>query len=36
VIADRLGVLGLTEKGIPPARILGVGLLIVGTYLVVR
>jgi bacterial/archaeal transporter family-2 protein len=36
LIADRLGVLGLTEMGITPARILGVGLPIVGTYLVVR
>jgi bacterial/archaeal transporter family-2 protein len=36
VIADRLGVLGLAERAITPARIAGVCLLIVGTYLVVR
>jgi bacterial/archaeal transporter family-2 protein len=36
VIADRLGILGLTETPITLARVLGVGLLIVGTYLVVK
>ncbi|MFL5871105.1 MAG: DMT family transporter [Solirubrobacterales bacterium] len=36
VIADRLGVLGLTETPITPARVAGVCLLIAGTYLVVR
>lgn len=36
VIADRLGVLGLTETPITAERLLGVALLIAGTYLVVR
>jgi bacterial/archaeal transporter family-2 protein len=36
VIADRLGVLGLTETPITIERVLGVVLLIAGTYLVVR
>jgi bacterial/archaeal transporter family-2 protein len=36
VIADRLGVLGLTETPITVERVLGVGLLIAGTFLVVR
>ena len=36
VIADRLGILGLTETPITFARLLGVGLLIAGTYLVVK
>lgn len=36
MIADRLGVLGLTETPITPLRVLGVLMLIVGTYLVVR
>ena len=36
VIADRLGILGLAETPITPLRVLGVAMLIVGTYLVVR
>jgi len=36
VVADRLGILGLTEAPITPLRVLGVAMLIVGTYLVVR
>ncbi len=33
---DRLGVLGLTERPLSAQRVLGVGLLAAGTYLVVR
>lgn len=36
VIADRLGILGLAETPITPLRAVGVLMLIVGTYLVVR
>jgi bacterial/archaeal transporter family-2 protein len=36
VIADRFAILGLTETPITLGRVLGVGLLIVGTYLVVK
>jgi bacterial/archaeal transporter family-2 protein len=36
VILDRLGVLGLDQVPITPLRVLGVVLLIAGTYLVVR
>ena len=36
VVIDRLGVLGLDEVPISPARVAGVGLLVLGTYLVVR
>ena len=36
VVADRLGVLGLEQISITPARVLGVVLLLVGTVLVVR
>ncbi|MGH2981941.1 MAG: DMT family transporter [Solirubrobacterales bacterium] len=36
VVADRLGVLGLEQISITPARALGVVLLLVGTVLVVR
>jgi transporter family-2 protein len=36
VIADRLGVLGLEQVSLSPARILGVVLLLAGTVLVVR
>jgi bacterial/archaeal transporter family-2 protein len=36
VIADRLGVLGLEQTPITASRLIGVGMLIVGTYLVVR
>ena len=36
VALDRLGVLGLEETPLTPERILGVALLLAGTYLVVR
>jgi transporter family-2 protein len=36
VVLDRLGVLGLEETPFSAARIAGVGLLLAGTYLVVR
>ena len=36
VIVDRLGVLGLDERPLSAARLVGIGLLAVGTYLVVR
>jgi bacterial/archaeal transporter family-2 protein len=36
VVLDRLGVLGLEETPISPERLLGVVLLLVGTYLIVR
>jgi bacterial/archaeal transporter family-2 protein len=36
VALDRLGVLGLEETAITPERILGVVLLLAGTYLIVR
>lgn len=36
VIADRLGILGLEQVALTPARLLGVALLITGTYLIVR
>ncbi len=36
VILDRLGVLGLEQVPITLARVLGVLLLIAGTYLIVR
>jgi bacterial/archaeal transporter family-2 protein len=36
VILDRLGVLGLEQEAITPARMLGVVLLLAGTYLIVR
>jgi transporter family-2 protein len=36
VIADRLGILGLAETPITAERLIGVCLLIAGTYLVVR
>jgi bacterial/archaeal transporter family-2 protein len=36
IIADRFGILGLEHVAITPARLLGVGLLAMGTYLVVR
>lgn len=35
VILDRLGVLGLAGHAISPHRLLGIGLLFLGTYLVV-
>jgi bacterial/archaeal transporter family-2 protein len=36
VVLDRLGVLGLEQEPITPAKVLGVILLLAGTYLVVR
>jgi bacterial/archaeal transporter family-2 protein len=36
LLADRLGILGLSETPITPARLIGVLLLLAGTYLVVR
>jgi transporter family-2 protein len=36
VVLDRLGVLGLEEVPITLERVLGVGLLLAGTYLIVR
>lgn len=36
LVLDRLGVLGLEEQPITLERLVGVGLLLVGTYLVVR
>jgi bacterial/archaeal transporter family-2 protein len=36
VVIDRLGLFGLDQVALTPARILGVGLLLVGTLLVVR
>lgn len=36
VVLDRLGVLGLTETPITAERVLGVALLLAGTYLIVR
>jgi transporter family-2 protein len=36
VIADRLGILGLEETPITAARVVGVAMLIAGTYLVVK
>lgn len=36
VVLDRLGVLGLEETTLTWERILGVGLLLAGTYLIVR
>ncbi len=36
VVLDRLGVLGLEETPLSWERVLGVALLLVGTYLVVR
>jgi transporter family-2 protein len=36
VVLDRLGVLGLEETPITASRVLGVGLLLAGTYLIVR
>jgi bacterial/archaeal transporter family-2 protein len=36
VALDRLGALGLEEVAMTPGRILGVALLIVGTFLIVR
>ena len=36
IVIDRLGVLGLEETPITPARLIGVGLLLAGTVLIVR
>jgi len=36
IVLDRLGVLGLEETAITWERVLGVGLLLAGTYLIVR
>ena len=36
VLIDRLGVLGLEEKPLSVPRLIGVAMLVVGTYLVVR
>jgi bacterial/archaeal transporter family-2 protein len=36
VVIDRLGILGLEQTPLSASRILGVGLLLVGTYLIVR
>ena len=36
VVIDRLGVLGLTEKPVSLDRIIGVALLVAGTFLLVR
>jgi transporter family-2 protein len=36
VVADRLGVLGLDQVALSPARLIGVGLLLLGTVLIVR
>jgi transporter family-2 protein len=36
VVIDRLGILGLDERGLTPGRVLGVALLAAGTFLVVR
>lgn len=36
VLIDRAGIFGLTETAITPERILGVVLLLVGTFLIIR
>ena len=36
VVVDRLGLFGLDEVPISPARLIGVGLLLAGTFLVIR
>jgi transporter family-2 protein len=36
VVIDRVGILGLEQTPLSASRILGVGLLMVGTYLIVR
>jgi transporter family-2 protein len=36
VIIDRLGILGLQEVALTPSRLVGIGLLLAGTFLVVR
>ena len=36
IVIDRLGILGLSEQAITAERMVGVGLLLAGTYLIVR
>lgn len=36
VLIDRFGILGLAEVPVTPGRVLGVALLLVGTFLIVR
>jgi transporter family-2 protein len=36
VVADRLGILGLEQVSLSPQRLLGVLLLLIGTFLIVR
>jgi len=36
LVADRLGILGLAERAITPARVAGIVLLMAGVYLVIR
>jgi transporter family-2 protein len=36
VVIDRLGLFGLDQVALSPARLLGVGLLLAGTFLVIR
>ena len=36
VVIDRLGVLGLEETAVSLDRVIGIGLLLLGTYLIVR
>ncbi|HEX2232547.1 MAG TPA: DMT family transporter [Thermoleophilaceae bacterium] len=36
VVIDRLGILGLEERGFTVDRVVGIALLVVGTFLVVR
>jgi bacterial/archaeal transporter family-2 protein len=36
MVIDRMGILGLEEQPLSLERVIGVGLLLVGTYLVVR
>lgn len=36
VLADRAGILGLTERAVTPARLVGIGLLVIGVFLIVR
>jgi transporter family-2 protein len=36
VVIDRLGILGLQEVALTPSRLIGIGLLLAGTFLVVR
>jgi transporter family-2 protein len=36
VVLDQLGILGLTQRGLTPGRVIGVALLAAGVFLVVR